>query len=731
MPPLPKSMSLDAMQANESWQQREQSFLYRLAHDLVRSPDAKTIADHLFSRAQQMLGADYGSLFLVNPAGTELEEIAAYGQGAETLHQERIDLQQDFAPIVQAFRQQRPIVKRDWLNDPQLSTRFRKRYHLIRGVWVVPLLNGARAVGAMVLGFVTRRKATANEIRLLQILGDEAALALERAHLTEALRASEERYRDLFENANDIIYTHDLAGNFTSLNATGERLLGYSCEEALSLNVLQILASEYLPLAQEILKKRLVGRTAPTYAIEMLTKDGRRIPVEVNARLLDRQGVPIGYQGIARDVTERQRAETQRRESATVSAALAHIGQELLASLDTLTTLDRLCRLTAKSLDAAYSHTILWEPAEEAYRIVAASEGTAEQIEERRVLKLPRQRLARLFARLAQEGIVTQATQTPRDPIGQRIFQHFQTAAVLHIPLQRSGDIIGVLSVWYRQRQDIRPHHRRIARGIAQLASLVLANIKLIEELERANRLKQEFLGSVSHELRTPLNIIIGYNELLSEHSFGPLTPEQDRILDRVGKSARELLDLVNATLDLSHLQNRRDVAAWQSISLPSFFEELALDIQPLQQNPAVKLLWHSASALPSLLTDPIKLRMIMKNLLANALKFTEVGKITVRTKREGAGIKISIRDTGIGIPPDSLSSIFEPFQQALPSSPPKTKGVGLGLYIVRQLVDTLGGTVSAASAVGKGSTFQVWLPLRKEPLPSTAEISYRAARLS
>lgn len=724
-------MGLDTQQANASRQPPEQDFLYRLAHDLARSPDAKTIANHLFSRAQQLLGADYGSLFLVNPAGTELEEVAAYGEGAEALNQERIDLQQDFAPIVQAFRQQRPIVKRDWFNDPQLSARFRKRYQLIHGVWVVPLLNGARAVGAMVLGFVTRRKASAEEIRLLQILGDEAALALERAHLTEALRTSEERYRDLFENANDLIYTHDLSGNFTSLNATGERLLGYNRTEVLALNILQVLAPEYLPLAREVLDKQLVGRTSPTYAVEMLAKDGRRIPVDVNARLLYRQGVPIGYQGIARDVTERRRAEAQQQESASVSAALAEIGQELLASFDTPTALDRLCRLTAKALNAAYSHTLLRESAEEGYRIVAASEGTAEQIEERQTLKLPRRRLARLFSRLAQGGIVTQTTKALRDPISQRMFERFQIATVLHIPLRRSSDIIGVLSVWYRQGQPMQPYHRQIALGIAQLASLVLANVKSIEELARANRLKQEFLGSVSHELRTPLNIIIGYNELLGEHSFGPLTPEQDRVLDRMSKSAKELLDLVNATLDLSRLQNRRDTAAWQPVSLPAFFEELAVDIQPLRQPSNVKIFWHAAASLPSPLTDPIKLRMIMKNLLANALKFTEAGKITVRAKREGTGLLLSVHDTGIGISADSLSSIFEPFQQVPPTSPPKTKGVGLGLYIVRQLVETLGGTVSASSTLGKGSTFQVWLPLRKEPPPSAAETALRTVSRS
>ncbi|MBI3246491.1 MAG: PAS domain S-box protein [Deltaproteobacteria bacterium] len=719
------------MQANESRQQREQSFLYRLAHDLARSTDTETIAEHLFAQARQLLGIEYGSLYLANDAGTELQGISAYGMDVEAFRQERIDLQREFAPVVQAFRQQRPIVSSDWLSDPQVSLRFREQYAFFRSAWIVPLLNGEKVVGALGLGFAIPRQATADEIRLLQILGDEAALALERARLTEALRASEERYRDLFENANDIIYTHDLAGNFTSLNSTGERLLGYSHAEALSLNVLQLLPPEYFPLAHEILEKRLVGHTAPTYAVEMVAKDGRKIPVEVNARLLYRQGAPVGYQGIARDVTERRRAETRQRENAMASAALAQMGQGLLSSFGTPTTLDRLCRLTAKSLEAAYSHTILWEPTEETYRIVAASEGTSEQLGEQRVFKLPRQRLARLFARLAQEGIVTQTMEALRDSIGQRVLQRFQIATVLHIPLRRGSDIIGVLSVWYRQGQRIQPHHRRIAMGIAQMASLVLANVKLIEELERANRLKQEFLGSVSHELRTPLNIIMGYHEMLSEESFGALTPDQTRILDRVGKSARELLDLVNATLDLSRLQNRRDVTTWQRIFLPAFFEELALDIQPLKQNPAVKILWRSTASLPSLLTNPIKLRMIMKNLLANALKFTEAGKITISAKREGAGISISVRDTGIGIPPDSLPSIFEPFRQVPPSSLLKAKGVGLGLYIVRQLVETLGGTVSAVSAVGKGSTFQVWLPLRQEPLRSATEISQRVESLS
>ena len=137
----------------------------------------------------------------------------------------------------------------------------------------------------------------------------------ERKQADQALRASEERYRDLVENARDIIYTHDLKGNYTSVNTAVEQITGYTREEALTLNFEQSVAPEYLERARQMIAAKLAGQKQTVYDLVIIAKDGRRITVEVNTRLVLQDGVPIGIQGIARDVTERKRAEEALRES--------------------------------------------------------------------------------------------------------------------------------------------------------------------------------------------------------------------------------------------------------------------------------------------------------------------------------------------------------------------------------------------------------------------------------
>jgi signal transduction histidine kinase len=252
---------------------------------------------------------------------------------------------------------------------------------------------------------------------------------------------------------------------------------------------------------------------------------------------------------------------------------------------------------------------------------------------------------------------------------------------------------------------------RRVARGIAQIASLALANARLLEELERANRLKQDFVGTISHELRTPLNVILGYNELLREGAFGELLLDQVNILERMHRSATQLLDLINSTLDLSRMQSQNVPMSLATVSVRELFTELETEFHPLHKNSSVTLEWQIEPELLPLRTDPVKLKMVLKNLIGNALKFTNEGAVSISASTHGNGVEFLIRDTGIGIPSEAHAFIFEPFRQVDGSTTRRYGGVGLGLYIVRQLLELLGGAVSLESDIGKGSLFRVWVP--------------------
>ena len=406
--------------------------------------------------------------------------------------------------------------------------------------------------------------------------------------------------------------------------------------------------------------------------------------------------------------------QAQQEESATASS-LARVGQELIASLETPAILQRLCRLTVELLECRYSYTVLWRRTEEeSFQAIISCTGAQEDTALMRSLKIPYSFITELSKRFGNQEMIEltlaefsrlQYEETPPPP---------EISTVWCLALRQGKELIGVQAMGYQQCPGFEGGKQRVAHGIAQIASLALANARLLEELERANRLKQDFVGTMSHELRTPLNVILGYNELMREGAFGELSLDQVNILERMNRSATQLLDLINSTLDLSRMQSQNVLVSLTTVNVHELFAELETEFHPLHKNPSVILEWHIEPELPPLRTDPVKLRMILKNLIGNALKFTNEGVVSITASTHGNGVEFFVRDTGIGIPSEAHAFIFKPFRQVDGSMTRQYGGVGLGLYIVRQLLELLGGAVSLESDIGKGSLFRVWVPNRE-----------------
>jgi signal transduction histidine kinase len=417
---------------------------------------------------------------------------------------------------------------------------------------------------------------------------------------------------------------------------------------------------------------------------------------------------------VRRSVFEHEReleasAEHLRKE-VEVDEALARVGGELIALPDTRRILDALCRLTTEVLACDASHTYLWDAQKQEYSTEAGHGDTPEQWEALRLVRYPHRIVQAFQERIEAVGVEQSfLDQSPLRPSA--LLHQFGTEVVLCVALRRGEKLIGVQSAEYRgRRQAFTPQQVRIARGIAHLASLALDTARLVEELEAANRIKSEFVATMSHELRSPLNIIIGYHELLLEGGFGTLSAAQRDPMQRADRSARELLDLINATLDLSRLEAKRIALDLGDVAVPELVDEVARELIDLPDDRRhVEVRWHSASGLPLLHTDRVKLKMVLKNLVENAVKFTEQGRVGLEAAGRDGGVEFRVTDTGIGIPPEAQEVIFEPFRQV--GAGPRHGGAGLGLYIVKQLLAALGGTITVESEVGKGSTFLVWLP--------------------
>jgi len=426
-------------------------------------------------------------------------------------------------------------------------------------------------------------------------------------------------------------------------------------------------------------------------------------------------------------VRERADLYRQQQDDARLFGALARIGQELLAGFDRPDLPDRLCRVAAEVLDCTTAHTVAWRPEDDSYGVVAAHGAAPEVIEALRVVRIPRHVIGAALDTPGAGEVVQMVSGGPGCAELASVLGVPAGGHLLVVALRRGADVVGVQTALCNDpTAAFGAIQLKIAGGLAHLGSLALEHARAMDELNRANRLKSDFVAMISHELRTPLNVILGYCDLLLDETFGALQPAQADVLQSINASGHELLGLIRDVLDLSRLESGRIPLDLKEISIPDLVAELESGARSLERAGEVELRVDLDARLDKLVTDPAKLHVALKNLIANAFKFTPRGSVTLAVRAEEHGVAMTVADTGIGIPRDQLGIIFEPFRQGDPALTRRHGGVGLGLYIVRRLVEMLGGSVHVESRPGHGSTFRVWLPDNRHPV--AVEIGRRGA---
>ena len=297
--------------------------------------------------------------------------------------------------------------------------------------------------------------------------------------------------------------------------------------------------------------------------------------------------------------------------------------------------------------------------------------------------------------------------------------------------LNRRGEPLAIVSVLHdlteqaeneRLYEELKTFSSQLEERIqAATADLAEQNTRLqwqSRELEKANRLKSEFLASMSHELRTPINALIGYASLMLDRIYGDLTPRQEEGLNRIQGAAQHLLALINDILDLAKIEAGRMPLHLDDVTLGDIMTEISQQIEPLVKKKQLSFSSEIPSKTLVLHTDRTKVKQILLNLLSNAVKFTHHGGVKVTVMKDEEDLRFDVSDTGIGIREADLESIWEDFRQVDQSRTREFGGTGLGLSITRKLVDALGGHVFASSNFGKGSTFTVVLPIRSVVRP-------------
>lgn len=424
------------------------------------------------------------------------------------------------------------------------------------------------------------------------------------------------------------------------------------------------------------------------------------------------------FQGIARQLSlAMEAAQLYRRQkvNAEVAAALSVFGEALIAAGASEQLLEILCQATNEALGCDATTAFLLDEEEETLVPAAASGIRSEDWEVLKLMRYPLPVVKMLTEALERDGLMEVSPSDSAAALPRAAAQQLTGAGInriLFAPLRQGDRIVGVLGTAYRGRDlAFTNEQRQIARGIARLVPLSLATATLVEEVGRANEVKSHFVATLSHELRNLVAALRGYTFFLRS---GGRLGEQDANAVRLAEAcAKELGELVNATLDLSRFEAKRVPLDLQEVGLARLLDEMAREVRPLADAKGIEVTADGVDTnLGTIRTDPMKLRMALRNLLTNAVKFTEQGGVRLEAGLDGDEVQLRVRDSGVGIPAESLAAIFEPFEQAHGTESRRKGGAGLGLYLVRRLVTILGGSVAVESKVGSGSTFLIRLPV-------------------
>lgn len=388
--------------------------------------------------------------------------------------------------------------------------------------------------------------------------------------------------------------------------------------------------------------------------------------------------------------------------------------QELLRSFGRSDPLRQACRITRTVLDADIA--VAFGSTDEGVTLRSEAQYglTDEMWAMYQVIQLPDQIANRIRDRLATADVsvldVDDQAESKDDFERRDIARKMDLGPILLLALRSHGTLMGVMVACRRADRPVFDDGAiRIATAFGPLLGASLENQRLLHAFETAHQAQSEFLASMSHELRTPLNVITGYLDMLLDGLAGELTGPQRDICERIRRGATQQLALVGEAFEIS----RRDVDGVIPVRrdevVPSaLLADLERETVLRTTAQEIEVVWAGIDVDVPIVTDPVKLRMIIRNLVDNAIKFTKHGHVRVEATLDDDRLTLRVSDTGIGIPAAECNAIFEAFRQVGGCA----QGLGLGLHIVRRLTDALHGTIDVASVVGEGSTFTVRVPV-------------------
>ncbi len=598
-----------------------------------------------------------------------------------------------------------------------------------------------------------------------------AAARSARRRAEDALRDSERRYRELVEHSLGLICAHDLTGQLLFVNPAAVRSLGYGPGDWVGRNLREFVPVSAQPLFDDYLR-RITARSVDSGLLRLLDRGGsERVWMYHNVRY-EQPGQAVYVVGHALDITERVLAERAirrnradlrkayrqldervRKRTAELEAAndqlraeiaerrraeemreavmlrerntlafLATASDQLTRALDYDATLTTFARLPVPFL--ADWTTLYTLNDEGAWRCVGGrASDSAHKAGFAQLLSLPPHALepdarVSVAARARAVQVVhDSAVDAAADALVRLLFGggvHLpylaglpcRSAAV--VPLVLDERVIGVLTLGTADAGRYQAAELAVIDDLVRRCRIALTQVRLYREAQDANRLKDEFLATLSHELRTPLNAMLGWARILRSR---PLDDKADHAVQVIERNAEAQARLIEDVLDVSRIITGKLTLEVEPVHLPAVVLAALDSIRPAANAKSIKLV-EQFEPTATVSGDRHRLQQVIWNLLSNAVKFTNTGgTVTVTLRDIGDSVEISVSDTGVGIRREVLPFVFDRFRQADPSTTRSQGGLGLGLAIVRHLVELHGGSVRVRSIFGQGTTFSVDLP--------------------
>jgi len=572
--------------------------------------------------------------------------------------------------------------------------------------------------------------------RLIRYEGERAILGTvtditERKRAEEALQESQERFRSIFENAVMGLYRTTPDGRILMANPALVRMLGYSSFKELAQRNLE--ESGYEPEYPHSSFKQRIENEGQVIGLESawVKRDGTTLFLRESARAIrDEAGNTLYYEGTVEDITERKQAEEALRQRNRELTELNAIIAIITATLELDQVLQGIVESVARLFPQARGATIqLLDETTGNLLTRAASDGLSAG---------PGQLTFRPGEGIVGLAIAERRTINVADVTAD---PHFipgpaepSFRSLLVAPLLFGEHVLGTLSLEGNLPMAFGDEDERLVQLLAKYAAIAVENARLfaaeqqrtaelgraLEQQQELDRLKSEFIQNVSHELRTPLSIARGYAGLLDNGELGELQPDQRESVDIIARRLRMLSKIVDDLIAI--LEAEAQELSPEPVDLVNLVHTLLGDFQVAAEQAGLSLAAEVASDVPQVSGDRDHLHRVLDNLLHNALKFTPAGgSVTVRLWRDGMNVVLEVTDTGIGIPYDQLGRIFERFYQVNGSTTRRYDGTGLGLALVKEIVEAHGGKVGVESKVGQGSTFKVYLPIASHPVEDTA----------